>query len=768
VGVILGGSAADGNIVQGNYLGADVTGSVANNGGDGVNIENSIEISSTGNTIQGNAIFGNSGLGIDPAPDGVTPNDSGDAGSGPNNLQNFPLLADASSDGSSTTVEGSLNSSPNTNFRLEFFASTACDPSGYGEGERYLGSSDVTTDANGDTSFSVTLSGGTSLGEFVTATATDERGNTSEFSACVAVTEGAIVTSNYHWRYEYDGLNRLTYACSDWDTDTASCVGDAFDYSYDGAGNLLSFSRWDEAGAQVETVSFVYNSANQIACLDGGGNGLCGDPDDVAYSYDAYGNLTSDGTKTYTFDAENRLVSVTDGASTTSYAYNGDGDRVSQTVDGVTTSYVLDTAAPLTLVLTETTGTETIYYLHGLDLVAQNDGAATEYFAYDGLGSVRQMLDSGGGVLYAQVFDPYGNPYASAGTGGTSFGFTGEQTDENGLIFLRARYYDPRQGRFLQRDPWSGGNTIPMSYNPWLYAYVNPISYSDPSGWCLDKDLDGKCDNKKPINFDGALVAFDYGPPYSGKWKDDGTIYRAGERKEAEIARQWEPKEQVVIRNAASDVARAYARAYNQTLRVISRQIDCGVNWYLIYQAYRLDSNTAFLTLHDGKVKFVRRAETATQYFSHKKGVLVESDAWAQTQNTREIYIFDNATANDVAQERFIVHELGHTFESALEGTIGKKAGRLGLTSELWFRNVEGVEYGGFAGKFGNWQWSQSEGPYNPETGEDGRGEIFADMFIGWVYGRWGENYLGDLRETYMNNHMPVWIFTSMLIRGLP
>jgi hypothetical protein len=64
-------------------------------------------------------------------------------------------------------------------------------------------------------------------------------------------------------------------------------------------------------------VTFVSNGANQIACLDGGGNGVCGDPDDVAYSYDAYGNLTSDGVKTYTYDAENRLVSVSDGASTT-------------------------------------------------------------------------------------------------------------------------------------------------------------------------------------------------------------------------------------------------------------------------------------------------------------------------------------------------------------------------------------------------------------------------------------------------------------------
>jgi RHS repeat-associated protein len=199
--------------------------------------------------------------------------------------------------------------------------------------------------------------------------------------------------------------------------------------------------------------------------------------------------------KTYTYDAENRLTSVMEGASPTTYTYNGDGDRMSQTVDGMTTSYVLDTATPLTMVLAETTGAETIYYLHGLDLVAQNDGVSTEYFGYDGLGSVRQMLDSSGSVFFAQVFDPYGNQYASAGVDSTNRGFTGEQTDSNGLIFLRARFYNPRQGRFLQRDPWKGNENSPVSFNPWLYVSGNPINQTDPSGMCLDEDMDGKCDS---------------------------------------------------------------------------------------------------------------------------------------------------------------------------------------------------------------------------------------------------------------------------------
>ncbi|MBE0411644.1 MAG: RHS repeat-associated core domain-containing protein [Anaerolineales bacterium] len=135
------------------------------------------------------------------------------------------------------------------------------------------------------------------------------------------------------------------------------------------------------------------------------------------------------------------------------------------------------------MVLAETIDNETIYYLHGLNLIGQSDGNSMEYFTYDGLESVRQVVDSTGEVLYAQGFDPYGNPYLNAGDEKPSWGFTGEQTDENGLVFLRARYYEPGQGRFLQRDPWRGNANKPLSINPWLYVYGNPINHTDPSGY---------------------------------------------------------------------------------------------------------------------------------------------------------------------------------------------------------------------------------------------------------------------------------------------
>ncbi len=79
-----------------------------------------------------------------------------------------------------------------------------------------------------------------------------------------------------------------------------------------------------------------------------------------------------------------------------------------------TTTYVIDTATPLTMVLSETTGTQTTYYWQGLDTLAQKAGSTPQYIEYDGLGSVRQLTDSGGVVQLAQTFDPYGNGFSSA------------------------------------------------------------------------------------------------------------------------------------------------------------------------------------------------------------------------------------------------------------------------------------------------------------------------------------------------------------------
>ncbi|MGH9368710.1 MAG: hypothetical protein ACRD3M_13670, partial [Thermoanaerobaculia bacterium] len=144
-------------------------------------------LSATGTAIRGNSIFSNTGLGIDLAEDGVTLNDNCDADPGPNGFQNFPVLTTAISGGGSTTILGKLNSKASTSYQIDFYSNAVCDSSGYGEGQTYLGSTMVTTDASCNASFNVTFPVAVGPRDRLTATATDPTGNTSEFCSCLSL-----------------------------------------------------------------------------------------------------------------------------------------------------------------------------------------------------------------------------------------------------------------------------------------------------------------------------------------------------------------------------------------------------------------------------------------------------------------------------------------------------------------------------------------------------------------------------------------------------
>ena len=96
------------------------------------------------------------------------------------------------------------------------------------------------------------------------------------------------------------------------------------------------------------------------------------------------------------------------------------------------------------------------------------------------------MTDPSGDVTLARAYDPYGVTRDTAHVGSdTSYGFTGEFTENTGMIYLRARYYAPEMGRFMSRDTWGGDNNHPLSYNKWNYTESNPINHTDPSGYCV-------------------------------------------------------------------------------------------------------------------------------------------------------------------------------------------------------------------------------------------------------------------------------------------
>jgi CSLREA domain-containing protein len=153
---------------------------IAFNSFSGVAIDEFDFSDANGNRILINSIFSNGELGID-LDDSPTPNDRKDRDEGPNTLQNKPVLESAETTGTRIFIEGHLNSTPNQTFTIRFFANPVFSPAGY-EGKRYLGLKRVTTDENGDASFTRQMAGAVRAGQVITATATGPGGNTSEFS----------------------------------------------------------------------------------------------------------------------------------------------------------------------------------------------------------------------------------------------------------------------------------------------------------------------------------------------------------------------------------------------------------------------------------------------------------------------------------------------------------------------------------------------------------------------------------------------------------
>jgi RHS repeat-associated protein len=274
----------------------------------------------------------------------------------------------------------------------------------------------------------------------------------------ITVSSGMAYTTTHRViSYTYDSLYRLITA--------TYSSGEFYHYTYDAVGNRQSLTTHEDV------VNYQYDNANRLVMAGG-----------VPVGWDNNGNMTSFGSQTYTYDRANRLTQVVSGTLTTGFTYNGAGDRVAKTVDGVTTAYVLDPAAGLTQVLQETTDGQTTSYLYGHDLLAQYDSGTWAYHVDDGLGSVRQLADRAGQVVQGYSFSPFGVPLGESG--GEPYGFTGEQWDASaGLVYLRARYYSPQTGRFITEDQVPGYVRIPKSLHVYVYAWNKPTLLTDPSGW---------------------------------------------------------------------------------------------------------------------------------------------------------------------------------------------------------------------------------------------------------------------------------------------
>ena len=176
----------------------------------------------------------------------------------------------------------------------------------------------------------------------------------------------------------------------------------------------------------------------------------------------------------YTYNNFNQLTKIVKGSQTASYTYNPNGLRASKTVSGVKTSHIWDGQ---NMVGEYENGVVTAKYLRGLRLVARQNSGVTEYYNFNGHGDTTSLTNANGVITTNYKYDAFGNQANASTTDTNPFRYAGEYFDgETGMIYLRARYYEPSTGRFISEDPIKDG------MNWYVYCGSNPVMYLDSSG----------------------------------------------------------------------------------------------------------------------------------------------------------------------------------------------------------------------------------------------------------------------------------------------
>jgi RHS repeat-associated protein len=261
--------------------------------------------------------------------------------------------------------------------------------------------------------------------------------------------------------YTYDGLYRLT---NETIASDPGGINGSIGYVYDAVGNRLSRT---STVAPVPPTTYSYDANDRL----------------TSDTYDANGNTTASGTTTYSYDFENHLTGTNTGVG---IVYDGDGNRVAETANGVTTQYLVDDRNPTgyAQVLEEVVnGTVQRSYTYGLDLISQNQASGTSFYGYDGHGNVRFLTDTTDAVTDRYDYDAFGNVISQAGTTQNLYMYTGEPVDPNlGFYYLRSRYYQSNGGRFTTPDSYEGTINDPESLHSYLYVHNDPANQIDPSG----------------------------------------------------------------------------------------------------------------------------------------------------------------------------------------------------------------------------------------------------------------------------------------------
>ena len=309
--------------------------------------------------------------------------------------------------------------------------------------------------------------------------------------ACKKRGENGIIVETTE--YEYDGLKRLTEESVATGNNT-----DTFAYEYDDYGNR---SKMTATGSENYETVYDYSVNGKYTALlqkevktveQENPLDLTNNVKQTVYTYDKNGNQikkTADGkTETNTYDGLNQLIGFTDGKTNASYKYNASGLRYEKTVDGQTINHVWDGSKQIVADVIDNQFYEADCYIRGTNLVAKynfKNGDKTEYTYYtqNAHGDVVNLTNAEGKVTKKYTYDAFGVEKNIDENDTNAFRYCGEYFDtETGTIYLRARYYNPSNGRFISRDSFAGKLEDPLSLNLYTYCANNPIIYFDPSG----------------------------------------------------------------------------------------------------------------------------------------------------------------------------------------------------------------------------------------------------------------------------------------------
>jgi RHS repeat-associated protein len=314
----------------------------------------------------------------------------------------------------------------------------------------------------------------------------------------------------------FDPLNRLTQTCSATSSPACSAssklasyaytLGNAGNrtnvlelnsrnvaYGYDNDYRLQSEAVTADPGGKNGIVNYIYdfvgNRASMTSTLNAvpGGSFFYDNNDQLSTdTYDANGNTISSTGIANTYDFENRMLTH----GSVALVYDGDGNRVSETVGGTATKFLVDDHNPTGLpqVLDEiASGSVTRTYAYGLQRISENQLVSStwtpSFYGYDGHGNVRFLASTAGASTDSYDYDAFGMPIRTSGTTSNQFLYSGERADSSiGLYDLRARYYNQATGRFSTRDPIEGRFCCGLSWNPYVYTKDDAINSTDPTG----------------------------------------------------------------------------------------------------------------------------------------------------------------------------------------------------------------------------------------------------------------------------------------------